>query len=95
MRSALRPCGDESVGFVKDGNQLLCRTLIVLMIAMSVSAWVVLEQPKGSLMERHPKFEEWARMSNIVRQHVRMGNYGAPSQKPTWLYSSNLASCCG
>lgn len=39
-------------------------------------------------MEMHPGFQEYLTMVQNWRATIQMGHYGAPSLKPTWLYSS-------
>ncbi len=87
-RSASRPLGEEKFKSVRDGNILCCRTLIVMMIAASLQVWWLIEQPKGSWMESHPCFQDVLKRMDVWRHHIRMGEFGAKSSKPTWLYSS-------
>ncbi|CAK9023459.1 unnamed protein product, partial [Durusdinium trenchii] len=49
--------------------------------------WWILEQPKGSCMEDHPAFQYFMRQVTTFRHYMTMGEYGGPTQKPTWLYS--------
>jgi len=88
-RSPTRPLGEESYPSVALGNLLLCRTLVILCIAHALRCFWLLEQPKGSLMEAHPLFEEVMRMIDVWKHCIQMKNFGAPSAKPTWLYSSH------
>ena len=60
----------------------------MMMVAVALGCWVICEQPKGSLMEMHPGFQEYLTMVQNWRATIQMGHYGAPSLKPTWLYSS-------
>lgn len=86
-RSSTRPCGEESYESVRNGNILAVRTLIILMIAQSLGCFWLLEQPKGSMMELHPRFQEFMNMIPTWKHSIIMKDYGAPSQKPTWLYA--------
>lgn len=56
------------------------------MAALSVF-WLV-EQPQGSMMAYHPCFQHILRALNVHRHRLCMGDYNAPSEKPTWLYAS-------
>ncbi len=47
----------------------------------------ILEQPKGSMMELHPMFQEFMNKIYTWKHSILMKDYGAPSQKPTWLYA--------
>ena len=58
------------------------------LVALALGCWVILEQPKGSLMELHPAFQEYLRMADHWRACIQMKDYGGPTAKPTWLYSS-------
>ncbi len=66
---------------------LAVRTLIILMICQSLSIMWLLEQPKGSMMEIHPLFREFMAKIPTWKHFIAMKDYGAPSQKPTWLYA--------
>jgi len=70
------------------GNILACRTLIVLFICQAMGCFWILEQPKGSLMQLHPRFQEFMGRITTFRHAISMGDYGAASRKPTWLYAS-------
>lgn len=87
-RSVSNPLGEEKFKSVRDGNVLCCRTLIVMMIAASLQTWWLIEQPRGSWMESHPCFQDVLKRMDVWRHHIRMGQFGAKSIKPTWLYSS-------
>lgn len=58
------------------------------MIAHALGCMWVMEQPKGSVMELHPLFQELMGKIAVWKHTIRMGQYGANSEKPTWLYSS-------
>ncbi|CAK9060067.1 Putative rhamnose biosynthetic enzyme 1 [Durusdinium trenchii] len=87
-RSALSPEGDPSAPSVRDGNIILCRTLVLLYICAALRVWFMLEQPKGSIMQEHPAFRNFIKHVSLWRHYIAMRDYGAPTQKPTWLYSS-------
>ena len=67
------------------------RTCILLYLAAAKCVWSIFEQPKGSLFEFHPRMQELFGTLSMHRKHIRMCNYGAPTEKPTWLYSSFFA----
>ncbi len=89
-RSSWRPYGEETYPSVQMGNCLAVRTLVLLMVAQAVGCWWLLEQPKGSTMELLPPFQEFLRKVRVWKHSLSMGHYGAPSTKPTWLYSSHI-----
>ncbi|CAK8987246.1 Uncharacterized protein (Fragment), partial [Durusdinium trenchii] len=88
-RSASRPLGEESYPSVALGNLLLARTLVILMVAHALGCMWILEQPKGSVMELHPLFQEMMGKLTMWKHTISMGRYGANSDKPTWLYASH------
>eukprot|EP00959_Pyramimonas_sp_CCMP1952_P126461 2644902-Pyramimonas_sp.AAC.1 len=49
----------------------------------------ILEQPRGSLMEWHPRFQEFIKSHKLYRVCVEMGRFGAQTAKPSWLYSAH------
>lgn len=91
-RSAARPLGEESYESVRIGNLLTARTLVILMIAHALRCFWVLEQPKGSVMELHPCFQEVLGRMTVWKHCIQMQMFGAPTAKPTWLYASSLAA---
>ena len=86
-RSPSNPCGEEGYPSVFLGNTLACRTLIILMIIHALNGFWLLEQPRGSMMELLPVFQAFMAKISTWRHSINMENFGAPSQKPTWLYS--------
>lgn len=90
-RSARRPLGEESYPSVDMGNKLATRTLIIIWIVAAMNVWWFVEQPQGSWMESHPCFQEILKAMTVHRHRFTMGSYGGKSEKPTWLYSSDLA----
>ena len=66
---------------------MAARVAIIVLIAAARSLFWVLEQPKGSLFELHPMMQKVFALITVHRKSINMGSYGAPSLKPTWLYS--------
>lgn len=85
-----QPLGEETYESVRMGNILCTRALIVIWVAASLHCWWILEQPQGSWMQQHPCFQHVLKALDVYRHRLAMGDYGAKSQKPTWLYSSDL-----
>lgn len=88
QRSHAQPLGQTKYPSVAQGNLLASRTLVIILIAASLNVWWLLEQPQGSWMELHPLFQEVLRLLDVWRHRFTMGAYGSPSEKPTWIYSS-------
>ena len=91
-RSALMPSGNQSFESVKSGNLIANRTLCLLWVAAALQCWWILEQPKNSLMQDLPAFQAFMKHVTTYRHHIRMQDYGAPTEKGTWLYSGFLPS---
>ena len=83
-----QPLGAEQFESVKEGNIICVRTLVIMMVAAALHCWTILEQPKGSLMEMHPAFQEYLSLVECWRASINMSTYGGPTLKPTWLYSN-------
>ena len=64
---------------------------MLLWVAAALNAWWILEQPKNSLMEELPAFQCFMAKIKTYRFHLKMSEYGGPTEKPTWLYSGYLA----
>ena len=86
-RSSLSPGGNEAFESVRAGNLIACRTLVLLWVAAALQIFWVLEQPKNSLMEALPAFQAFMKRVRTFRRHIKMIDYGGPTEKPTWLYS--------
>lgn len=82
--------GNESAPSVQEGNLMVSRCALLLLLASAKGIWWVMEQPRGSLLEHHPLMEEVFRRVKVFRHHIRMIDYAASSEKGTWLYSSTL-----
>ena len=64
------------------------RTIALCMLGHSLGRRFVLEQPLGSLMERHPRFVEMLERIDITRHSTSMDQFASETRKPTWLYSN-------
>jgi hypothetical protein len=88
-RTFCSPLGDETVPSVAAANIMVARVLLLQWIFMSRMIFCVLEQPSSSMMEFHDQFQEFLRRFPLWRHSVNMGDFGADSQKSSWLYSSH------
>lgn len=93
-RSAQRPLGREGSECVRAANVMVTRVAVLLMILQAKKIWWCLEQPCNSLLERHPKFQEFLKLSGVVvaRLSTKLLWLGGPTAKPTWIYSSALVA---
>ena len=92
-RTKASPLGSRK-GATEVGNIMAARVAILLLIAASRGIFWLLEQPKGSLFEFHPQIQAVFTLLRCYRKHIHMGDFGAGSQKPTWLYSGRGSKCC-
>ena len=86
--SAVRPLGNASHDSVSQGNTITARTLVLAFVCAALQCWWFLEQPKGSLMEMHPLFQQFLARVDVYKQFIRMADFAHGCEKPTWLYSS-------
>ena len=89
LRTPLHPEGNGAYPSVAAGNQIACRTLVLLYICAALHVWWILEQPVNSLMQELPAFKYFMRQVRTYRHSMCMKEYGGPTQKPTWLYSGS------
>lgn len=52
----------------------------------------MLEQPRGSLLQFHPRMQWLQRVLRVCRFEFAMMDFGAPTLKPTWIYC-NYQQC--
>ena len=81
------PLGTE-FGATQVGNIMAARVAILLLVAGARGIHWLLEQPKGSMFQYHPQIEAAIKLLRCWRKHIKMGSFGAATDKPTWLYSS-------
>ena len=56
-RSSIFPEGNDNYFFVKKGNVLWARCALLIVLACSMGSRVILEQPFGSIIDKHPRFK--------------------------------------
>lgn len=74
---------------VRDGNILAARVLVLCLLASAKALFWILEQPASSIMYLHPCFQYVMKTVPVHRLRINMSNYGAPTKKTTWLYTSH------
>ena len=87
QRTKACPLGTE-IGATQVGNIMAARLAILLLVAGARGIHWLLEQPKGSMFQYHPQIEVAFNLLRCWRKHIKMGSFGAATEKPTWLYSS-------
>eukprot|EP00969_Alexandrium_andersonii_P352022 15436755-Alexandrium_andersonii.AAC.1 len=68
---------------------MVSRTVLFIDLALAKGAFVILEQPLNSLLIRHPRAQELLHRATIFRKFARLQDFGAPSEKGLWLYSTH------
>lgn len=99
-RSFANPCGEEDADWVAGANVMIGRVVLLVVLASARCVRVLVEQPGSSLMRRHPRWL-WcldARVVSLWEYRFPMAAFGAPTLKPTIVYSNDrkllvLLSC--
>ena len=87
-RRSFLPLGDPRVPTVAEGNIMVSRMVLHLFVLEARGCWWILEQPMSSLLEEHPRFQQFISSHVVWRYTLRMGAFGAETAKPHWLYSN-------
>ena len=86
QRSWINPLGNQGLKFVRHGNLIVYRFTLIAMILFIRNVLLIWENPMGSGLEMHPAFQWLAKLVRLKRKTIRMGDFGAPTQKSSWLY---------
>ena len=87
-RSASKPLGDTSRQYVREANCMVSRATLIAYLCAAMGLWILHEQPRGSLYEFHPRWQQFVGIVKVWRHAIAMRDFGAHSDKPTWLYSN-------
>lgn len=89
-RSKGKPLGRSFLPSVHAANVMVARVVILLMLCEAKKVWWCVEQPTNSLLEHHPAFQKLLHLRSVRvrRLSTAMGWFGAPTRKPSWIYSS-------
>jgi hypothetical protein len=63
-RTVLEPLGNLRSLKVKEGNMMVSRVILILMLIMARGSVFVMEQPAGSILPSHPRFEAF------IKKHI-------------------------
>ena len=74
---------------------MVARVALLLFLAYAKRIHIVMEQPRGSLLEMHPAMQLVFKKLRWFKGNISMRAFGGPTDKGTWLYSSVGPSCCG
>ena len=80
------PLGDETKKQVKQANIMVARVCLLALLATSRGLLWIIEQPCGSLMEKHPSMQFLFEAMDVFRKTINMSELNAGTQKRTWLY---------
>ena len=91
QRSSSMPLGTQ-LPHVKLGNTLASRTVFLCLLAHLRGSIFTVEQPRLSKLQEHPHFQYMMRFLlqrgvTLRRHEILLGEYGAESRKPIWLYA--------
>ena len=87
-RCLVLPLGDVAVPCVAAANAMVSRLVLLILVNLAKKVWVLIEQPLNSILEYHPRFQWLLQEFRWWKVNIEMGSYGADTQKPTVLYSS-------
>ena len=88
-RSTVFPLGlGNNTQCVAEGNEMVAKLVVLLLIVQAFDCFWVLEQPSGSLLQLHPRMQYIISRYDIKRSFWCMADFGAATLKPTWLYSN-------
>ena len=90
-RTARNPLGDDYMVFVKDGNTIANRLILILWLACSLDVLFLVEQPGGSTMWSIPRFRFFQESScRMIKVCFWMKEHGSRTAKRTALYANSL-----
>ena len=84
----------RDVPSVRAANLMVGRVCVLLYLLQAKGVFWMLEQPVGSLLERHPAFQRIMGLPGCQMRRIStaMSWFGAPARKPTWVYASRFES---
>ena len=88
-RSTVHPLGlGSNAECVEQGNEMVAKLAVLLLIVQAFDVLWVVEQPSGSLLQLHPRMQYMLSHVHVVRSSWCMADFGGKTLKPTWLYSN-------
>ncbi|CAK8985845.1 unnamed protein product [Durusdinium trenchii] len=91
-RTPWRPLGDERVAMVQEGNGLLSRVTLLIMVISAMGGCWLLEQPRTSLILYHPRTRHlWRLLPKVYSASWWMGLYNALTPKRHIAFSNATA----
>ena len=71
-RTVIHPHGNVGYPFVAKGNLLLCRSIMLLLVAASRGCRFLLEQPGQSCLSLHPRWQWFVDRVSVALLHLRI-----------------------
>ena len=65
------------------------RVVLFALLCMAKGVFFVIEQPRGSSLWVHPRFQWLIKHFDIHRASFNMASFGSDTVKPTWLWSAH------
>ena len=72
-RCISRPLGNTRKTYIKVANVMVSRVALMLLLMFVQGILVILEQPKGSMLELHPRIQWLAELIGMFRVGISMG----------------------
>lgn len=73
-RSLGRPLGKGSDRNL-EANKMVSRVLLLCWLCAALGVCFIIEQPSGSWMEKHPRFQEFVKEHGLKRQYIEMKDF--------------------
>ena len=73
-RSVGRPLGKAS-SRNREANKMVSRVLLLAWTCEAIGVCFIIEQPCGSWMEKHPRFQEFLKVHGLIRQYIEMEDF--------------------
>jgi len=77
-----------AVPSVRGANIMVAWQAILLYVWTALGFVWLLEQPRTSLMEKHPHMEAYFKAHRTWRVSLNLGDFGAKTQNTVWIYSN-------
>lgn len=89
-RSLACPYGNTAVQSVQEGNTMVARCVLLLLLLASRGCWWVLEQPQGSLMQEHPALQHLMSVMTVTTLHTDVPLWGLVQEKHLAVFEREM-----
>ncbi|CAK9107353.1 unnamed protein product [Durusdinium trenchii] len=88
-RSIINIAGNTCYQFVRDGNLMISRLTLGLLLVTALNLFWLLEQPSQSLLQHHKRYEWFCnRVAWVFQTHFWLMHHGSKSAKRTVFYGN-------